>query len=547
MLIQIIILIFFYNEYFNEKKLVAIEEQLKGTRVLKKLTVNSRQELLDAQDNLQKYLSSNDKKFLELYFRSLRKLTGNIDSIRTYENTNPSLKKTIDSRREEISKLNSLETFIDSVYKKAQKPLHKSAPLKIKRIDIQNNTEKFDVEIHHTSDSIVKKKLFSRLKDAIKGKVDIKRDTISITTKYGSSIDTNKVKADFDSIVNAVNNHYLKEIKEYQSNITITNSKNITIYRIYDNLIVHGNDLMGIYDNTISDFNTKLEKEYDEQNSINNKVRRGTVLGLMILMFFVLIVITYYTKQSFLYERELKEANKKIGNNLNFNNRILGMLSHEIRAPLKIINIFIDRIRKRTDDESSIDYLNSIKFTNNSLLIQANQILEYAKNHEKKIELNLVEFNLRNEIDAILHVFQPYIDSRNNVFEFRNEIDPKTIVFTDNTKIHQIFTNILGNANKFTENGKIEVIINTVSINEKTLKLTVSVADTGIGISESDIEKIFEPYYQGMISDEVDNIGAGLGLNLCKEIIDLFQGNISVKSSLGKGTTVDFEINLICF
>ncbi|MGG7033701.1 MAG: sensor histidine kinase [Flavobacterium sp.] len=526
---------------------MAIEEQLKGTRVLKKLTVNSRQELLDAQDNLQKYLSSNDKKFLELYFRSLRKLTGNIDSIRTYENTNPSLKKTIDSRREEISKLNSLETFIDSVYKKAPKPSRKSAPLKIKRIDIQNNTEKFDVEIHHTSDSIVKKKLFSRLKDAIKGKVDIKRDTISITTKYGSSIDTNKIKADFDSIVNAVNNHYLKEIKEYQSNITIANSKNSTIYRIYDNLIVHGNDLMGIYDNTISDFNTKLEKEYDEQNSINNKVRRGTVLGLMILMFFVLIVITYYTKQSFLYERELKEANKKIGNNLNFNNRILGMLSHEIRAPLKIINIFIDRIRKRTDDESSIDYLNSIKFTNNSLLIQANQILEYAKNHEKKIELNPVEFNLRNEIDAILHVFQPYIDSRNNVFEFRNEIDPKTIVSTDNTKIHQIFTNILGNANKFTENGKIEVIINTVSINEKTSKLIVSVADTGIGISESDIEKIFEPYYQGMISDEVDNIGAGLGLNLCKEIIDLFQGNISVKSSLGKGTTVDFEINLICF
>ena len=102
----------------------------------------------------------------------------------------------------------------------------------------------------------------------------------------------------------------------------------------------------------------------------------------------------------------------------------------------------------------------------------------------------------------------------------------------------------MGNANKFTEDGKIEVNIETSYFNEQTLKLSVSVSDTGSGISKSDIKKIFEPYFQGVLSNEIDNLGAGLGLNLCKEIIDLFHGTISAQSTLGQGTAVSFAINL---
>ena len=188
--------------------------------------------------------------------------------------------------------------------------------------------------------------------------------------------------------------------------------------------------------------------------------------------------------------------------------------------------------------------MKTIKFTNNSLLIQANQILEYTKNQEKKVELRPIEFNLRNEIESIFRAFEPYIESKNNVFEVKNNIHPETIVLADNIKIHQVFTNILGNANKFTEDGKIEVNLNTNQVNEKIVRLNVSVSDTGAGISKSDIKKIFEPYFQGVVSTEIDNLGAGLGLNLCKEIIDLFQGTISAQSTLGQGTTVTFAINL---
>jgi signal transduction histidine kinase len=252
----------------------------------------------------------------------------------------------------------------------------------------------------------------------------------------------------------------------------------------------------------------------------------------------------FLTRIAFIYEKKLNAANKQINENLNFKNRILGMLSHELRSPLKIISIFIKKINNKTDDESVKGYLKSISFTNNTLLMQANQILEYTKNQQVENKLIPVVFNLKNEITSILTSIQPYIETRNNTFVINENINPDIVVYSDNTKINQVFMNILGNANKFTENGQITVVTSAEPINKNTISLTTQISDTGAGISQSDLEKIFEPYYQGILSEDVENLGAGLGLSLCKEIVELYGGTISVTSEVNKGTTVNFSINL---
>lgn len=542
--IQLIICIFIYNEYFNGKKVEVIEHKIQETYVLKNLMEESRKNLLSAQDNLQKYVFDNDKKYLESYFKSLRNLNKNLDSISAYKNINPTLKIFIDARKSELSKLPDLEKSINSVYKEFKKPAPAKVPFKIKDFEVKSIPRKTDTKIEYHLDSVAKKNFLGRLKSAVKNDVDVQRELTIISTKYGDSVNSDQIKTDIDSTINAVNKHYDNEIRKYESSIQNSEKRNDNLYKIYDQLILYSNNWMGIYNIAVNDFSKNLEKELYEQNSINNKIRRYSVLGLMILMFFVLIVVVYYNRQSYLYENKLKLAYEEINKNLNFKNKILGMLSHEIRSPLKIINIFIDRISKKTSDENIEDYLKTIKFTNNSLLIQANQILEYTKNQEKKVELKPIAFNLRNEIKSILRAFEPYIESKNNVFEVKNEIAAEAVVLADNIKIHQVFTNILGNANKFTENGTIRLTMLTHHVNDKTLKLNVSVSDTGSGISKSDIKNIFDPYFQGVVSNEIDNLGAGLGLNLCKEIIDLFRGTISAQSTLGQGTTVSFAINL---
>ena len=155
-----------------------------------------------------------------------------------------------------------------------------------------------------------------------------------------------------------------------------------------------------------------------------------------------------------------------------------------------------------------------------------------------------MKFNLKNEITSILASIEPYIETRNNIFIIHENISPDLEVYSDNKKINQIFMNILGNANKFTENGQIIVEVKTESRNENTISLMTKISDTGAGISKHDLEKIFEPYYQGVLSEDVENLGAGLGLSLCKEIIELYSGHIAVESETGKGTTVTFTVNL---
>ncbi|WBX96278.1 sensor histidine kinase [Chryseobacterium gambrini] len=546
LLIQLLIAGFFYNEFISKKNLTFFENQLKEVHTLENLTDNSRGELLNAQSFLQKYMVSNDNTYLNSYFTSLNKLGKNLDSIGHYENKYPKLKNVLTSKKKDSMEIKKLKSLIDSTYEYSTKSNFKvenSLP-KLEKYSVNYDFDKFKVETKTISDTVKKKGLFGRLGDAISGKENVRKESTIITVKQGKEPNPANIKAEFDSIFNEVNNHYKGEIKKIQVNVVRNQNNSGNFYKIFNNLLVYSNGLMNIYDVAIKDSKAELEKEYQKQNSESNRIRKNLVFGAMILMFIVSVLIMFLTRIAFIYEKKLNAANKQISENLNFKNRILGMLSHELRSPLKIIGLFINRINKRTEDEKVKEYLKSISFTNDSLLMQANQILEYTKNQAVENKLIPVKFNLKNEITSILTSIEPYIETRNNRFIIDENIHPDINVYSDNKKINQIFMNILGNANKFTENGQIKVTAKTQPVDENTISLITEISDTGVGISKSDLEKIFEPYYQGVLSEDVENLGAGLGLSLCKEIIGLYDGNISVSSEEGRGTTVHFSVNL---
>ncbi|WP_175621141.1 sensor histidine kinase [Chryseobacterium schmidteae] len=548
LLIQLIIAGFFYNEFVNKKNLAFIENQLKEVNSLENLTDNSRKELLNAQNFLQQYLVNADKKYLDSYFASLDKLGANLDNINSYESKYPRLKNILTVQKTDSLGSKRLKLLVDSTYQYSTKSNFRepvSVP-SLKRYVSNYNLDKynFDVETKTVTDTVKKKGLFGPLGDAISGKENVRKESTIITVKQGKTPEAAAIKADVDSVMNLVQNYYTGEIKKIQVKVVGKQSDNTKFYTIFNNLLIYSNGVMNIYDFAIKDSKADLEKEYAKRNSENDKIRMYLVFGAMVLMFIVSILIMYFTRIAFIYENRLNAANKQIKENLSFKNRILGMLSHELRSPLKIIGIFIRKINKKTNDDSIKEYLKSISFTNNTLLMQANQILEYTKNQHVENHLIPVVFNLKNEVTSILNSIEPYIETRNNKFIVEENIDPKIEVYSDNTKINQVFMNILANANKFTENGEIRVMTKAESVDENTVSLITVIKDTGVGISKSDLEKIFEPYYQGVLSEDVENLGAGLGLSLCKEIVELYSGKISVDSERNVGTTVSFTINL---
>lgn len=543
LIIQVVIAVFIYNEYFNQKKLESIESQLRDSRTLERAAGQARADLLQAQDNLRKYSDSQDKEHLDAYFASLRKLSRNLDSIASSPQLKPELAALIQARKKQLDTLPDLDRVIQSVYTESRKPRAKRKPLVLKDFKIAPPETRFDLKIEKQVDTVAKKPFLSRLKDAINNESEVQREVVLVTTRQSDTINTNKIKNEVDSVLRNVQEHYRSEIKTYEAGLQSTMNQNDNLYRTYDQLMWISNNWMEVYTFAVGDLSRALQDQFDEQRSENREIRKYLLTGLMILMFLVLMLIIYFTRQSYLYQRELKLANEEINSNLKFKNRILGMLSHEVRAPLKIINLFIDRISKKNSDERIEDYLQSMKYTNSSLLLQATQILEYAKNQQRGQTVNAVAFDLYSETERILTAFRPYIESRNNKFTVQNGIPAETVVFSDHILIYQLFVNILGNANKFTENGKISVRTWLVEQNH-SVQMHVKVEDTGSGISKADLKRIFDPYYQGRTFKNVENMGAGLGLNLCRETVELLGGRISAESELAEGTSIYFYINL---
>ncbi|WP_299176886.1 HAMP domain-containing sensor histidine kinase [uncultured Chryseobacterium sp.] len=545
MLIQVIIAVFFYNEFVNEKKLDFIKSQLEESRALQGITDTSKKELFNAQNYLQKYLLSKDDQYLQLYFTSLRKLNSNFEKISVAGSTAPRIKKILEQQKRDTLRTEKLKVLIDSADKFAvNAPKPQNQQYNLEKYKAGNSLDHIEIETQTYSDTIKKKGLMGRLKDAISGKVDVQKESTIVTFKNNKTADLSKVKSEINNTIESIDKHYIEEVRKIRLQYAQNERDNMRFYSNFHELLIYSNGLVNVYESAIDDFKAELEKEYSKQSSINNKIRTYSVLGLMILMFIVSVLIMYFTRVAFIYELKLNAANKEIRKNLNFKNRILGMLSHELRSPLKIVNIFIDKITRTTQDENVKEYLKSIKFTNNTMLLQSNQILEYTKDQEAGKTLVNTSFDLKKEIESITTAITPYIETRNNKFIVNDRIPEGMLVYSDNIKINRLFMNILGNANKFTENGTITLDVVAERINENKISFTATISDTGVGISESDLEKIFEPYYQGTLSDEIDNLGAGLGLNLCKEIVELFNGEISASSKIGEGTKMTFRINL---
>src|SRR5690606_38657038 len=247
LIIQVVIAVFIYNEYFNQKKLESIEVQLRDSRTLERAAGQARADLLQAQDNLRKYSDNQDKKHLDAYFASLRKLSRNLDSIAASPQLKPELAALIQARKKQLDTLPDLDRVIQSVYTESKKPRAERKPLVLKDFEIAPPETRFDLKIEKQVDTVTKKPFLSRLKDAINNESEVQREVVVVTTRQSDTINTNKIKNEVDSVVRNVQEHYRREIQTYEAGLQSTMKQNDNLYRTYDQLMWISNNWMEVY------------------------------------------------------------------------------------------------------------------------------------------------------------------------------------------------------------------------------------------------------------------------------------------------------------
>jgi PAS domain S-box-containing protein len=222
--------------------------------------------------------------------------------------------------------------------------------------------------------------------------------------------------------------------------------------------------------------------------------------------------------------------------------QFLSNMSHEIRTPMNAIIGFSKVLLKTNLTAKQKEYLQAIKLSGDALIVLINDILDLAKVDAGKLKFEQVPFKMALSISAMLHLFQTKIQEKNLKLEKEYDDRIPEVLLGDPVRLHQIILNLVSNAVKFTSNGKITVSVKLLEEDEKEASIEFAVNDTGIGIPESKIEKIFENFQQASSGTSRLYGGTGLGLAIVKQLVEAQNGNIQVSSKENKGSTFSFVL-----
>lgn len=547
-LLQLLLGVIVYNEIFNESKLRDAEAELHISEQAQHFNDLTREDYNTAQYNLQYYIQTRDVKYLIKYNNSLDSLNANLQRLIKTAGKSDLFALHLKSKDRSGIPIKDINSIIDSLKNVNIQPLTelKKEFQRLNAFNYEDILDSISVETSVSVDSIERKKLFSRIGNAIAGKVDVQKEksNVVLTIRQGKNVSSGNLDEQLSYLLKKTNEYYQKEFSNYKNRLTAIKDKDAGFLSRNNELLNYSNLLLKKYNDALVSFTNDARQKFEDQYKINKQIRIYTVIGLIIFMIIISVILILLTRMAFIYEKKLVQAKEKIQQNLSFKNKIVGMISHEIRSPLNIISIYSRTLGKQVQDKEVQDSLKSIEFTANSLTLLASQILDFSKNENKKPELNKTVFDLKNELDEILKALTSFVANNGNTLFIQNSITQHTIVYTDVVKIHQLFYNIVGNANKFTSNGTISIRLSIEETVNNALQFFVEIKDDGAGINEEDLKYIFKSYQQGEVLANVKNLGAGLGLNLCKEIVELFNGEIKVTSKKNIETIVSFNLVL---
>ncbi|MBL0200252.1 MAG: response regulator [Chitinophagaceae bacterium] len=370
--------------------------------------------------------------------------------------------------------------------------------------------------------------------------------------KYDSAIQTiNSVKVAEQTYNKDVSDNYEILSKAYEGIGDYNNA--LKNYKLH----VQAEDTLTVWRNSSEVTRLELENQFtqqqlksqlDFQSQINKqKATRNwiIILGISALLLalglYARLRFTRKTQKLLQYKNEIIEAEKeKAEASEKAKHQFLANMSHEIRTPMNAIKGMTDILIRRNPKEDQKEYLEGIKQSSDSLLVIINDILDISKIEAGKVELEHEPFSVNELVNNVHTIMQFKAEEKG--LELKKDLPAdELIVKGDSTRLRQILINLIGNAIKFTEKGLVTTTIKSDKVDGK-LNLHFTVSDTGIGIDEDHVDKIFKSFEQAYSDTSRKFGGTGLGLSISKKLIELHTGKIWVESEKGKGSRFHFII-----
>ncbi|MDN3548103.1 hybrid sensor histidine kinase/response regulator [Mucilaginibacter aquaedulcis] len=383
--------------------------------------------------------------------------------------------------------------------------------------------------------TVPKKGFFGRIKDAIANKTS--KNTASEIIEIRHNNDARILDSTLRKNAALEKKTYTNRIKQLQNR----NLKLLQMQRQLISLNNHINNELELIVNEVKEINYNLANEfkaisfknYEDTTALLNKLYL-TALFLLFIFAVLLIVFILQLNQSELFlraenDRSVMIAQQKMD--------LLLHMSHEVRNPLTSINGLLYIFGKSNLSQKQVDMLASIKISSEMLLRTLNDTLDAAKMENSDFKINSEPFNPDVTLKSVMESMEFSAIKKGLTMKYNFKGDNEVVLRGDSFRLEQIMVNLLSNAIKYTDKG--EVIVNAELIGDGN-KLLIDIIDSGAGITVDQQSRLFSKYYQ--TNSSKGKVGTGLGLYICKQLIDKQGGSIQVKSNSGQGTTFSFSI-----
>jgi PAS domain S-box-containing protein len=222
--------------------------------------------------------------------------------------------------------------------------------------------------------------------------------------------------------------------------------------------------------------------------------------------------------------------------------QFLAVMSHEIRTPLNGVIATASLLQRADLTLEQKEYADTIKKSGDSLLMLINDILEFSKMESGNMQLDAHNASISNILFDVMKLLAPHAETKGLDLKINIDNTVPDQLWLDSHRLKQVLLNLVGNAIKFTANGSVSIDCQSLGINKKNVFLKFCVKDTGMGIPENKIHKLFKSFSQVDSSTSRKFGGTGLGLAISKQLVELMGGDITVSSAEGKGTEFSFTI-----
>ena len=238
----------------------------------------------------------------------------------------------------------------------------------------------------------------------------------------------------------------------------------------------------------------------------------------------------------------IEKASKEIEKAAQMKTDFLANMSHEIRTPMNAVIGMAEMALREDIPDAARSYIKQIKSSGRALLSIINDILDFSKIESGKMDVIPAEYDSMSLFNDVSNIIMTRLVDKDVSFDLDIAPELPVLLYGDNIRIRQVLINLANNAVKFTNQGYVRISVDFDKLDGEKILLKIAVTDTGIGIKEEDLSKIFESFQQVDSKRNRNVEGTGLGLTISQRLVYLMNGSISVQSEYGKGSTFSFTI-----